>query len=85
MHLTGLHECKYGRRMSDLLTPDDIERMAREAGKTIKAVCEEAGVAQSTFSRWRRGHTEPTLDVYRRISAAASTPARPAATPEAVQ
>lgn len=30
-------------------------------------VCREAGIAPSTFSRWRRGETEPTLGVYRRV------------------
>ena len=53
--------------MNDLLTPADIERKAAEAGITLKEVCVRAGIAQSTFSRWKAGKTEPTLDVYRRI------------------
>jgi transcriptional regulator with XRE-family HTH domain len=53
--------------MDDLLSAADVERLAREGGLTIKEVCARARIAQSTFSRWRAGKTEPTLDVYRRI------------------
>ncbi|MBX9594312.1 MAG: helix-turn-helix domain-containing protein [Roseomonas sp.] len=62
--------------MTDLLSPSDVERLAKQAGKTLKQVCETAGIAQSTFSRWKRGQTEPTLDVYRRIRDAVA-PASP--------
>jgi transcriptional regulator with XRE-family HTH domain len=55
------------RVMDELLTPDDIERLAKLAGLTLKEVCSRAGIAQSTFSRWKAGATEPTLDVYRRL------------------
>jgi predicted transcriptional regulator len=67
MLLTGLHDCIYGRRMDDLLTPADIERLAREAGISLADACRRAGIAQSTFSRWKAGKTEPTLGVYRRL------------------
>ena len=60
--------------MGDLLTPSDIEALAAEAGKSIAQVCRDAGIAQSTFSRWKRGTTEPTLDVYRRLRDAATKP-----------
>ena len=53
--------------MDELLTPTDIERRADAAGLSIKDVCERAGIAHTTFYRWKAGKTEPTLDVYRRI------------------
>ena len=55
--------------MDSLLTPADIERLAEEAGLTLKEVCARAGIAQSTFSRWRAGKTVPSIDVYQRILA----------------
>jgi transcriptional regulator with XRE-family HTH domain len=61
--------------MAELLTPTDIERLAKQGGKSIAEVCREAGIAQSTFSRWKRGATEPTLDVYRRLATAAQAAA----------
>jgi len=56
------------------LTPREIEELADTAGKSMRRVCEEAGIAPSTFSRWKAGDTEPTLGVYRRILAAVSVP-----------
>jgi transcriptional regulator with XRE-family HTH domain len=53
--------------MSILLTPDQIEAKAAACGKSMAEVCRDAGIAQSTWSRWRRGETEPTLGVYRRL------------------
>jgi transcriptional regulator with XRE-family HTH domain len=50
-----------------LLSPADVERLAAQAGLTLKEVCSRAGIAQSTFSRWRAGKTSPTLDVYERL------------------
>jgi transcriptional regulator with XRE-family HTH domain len=66
--------------MSDLLTPHAIERLAKSVGKTMAQVCREANVAPSTFSRWKAGKTEPTLDVYRRLRQAVAAPAIAAAT-----
>ena len=57
--------------MSDLLTPTEIEACARAGGLTMAQVCKRANVAQSTFSRWKAGSTEPTIGVYRRIVDAA--------------
>jgi transcriptional regulator with XRE-family HTH domain len=56
--------------MSILLTPLDIEGKAAALGKTMADVCREAEVAPSTFTRWKRHETEPTLGVYRRLCAA---------------
>lgn len=53
--------------MSILLTPANIEAKAAAAGRTMAEVCRQAGIAPSTFTRWKRGETEPTLGVYRRL------------------
>jgi transcriptional regulator with XRE-family HTH domain len=53
--------------MTDLLSPSDVETLAAKAGKTMAQVCREAGIAPSTFTRWKAGITEPSLPVYRRI------------------
>jgi len=53
--------------MDELLSAADVERLAGEAGLSIKDVCARAGIAHTTFYRWKSGKTEPTLDVYRRI------------------
>jgi predicted transcriptional regulator len=64
--------------MSELLTPEEIERRASVAGLSMADVCRSAGIARSTFSRWKAGETEPTLSVYRRLCEAVS-PAESAA------
>lgn len=56
--------------------------MANDRGITIAEVCRRAGIAHTTFGRWRRGETEPTLDVYRRIRAVV-VPAKDAASQDA--
>lgn len=53
--------------MTDLLSPVEIEARAKAAGLTLVEVCRRAGIAPSTFSRWKAGKTEPTLDIYRRL------------------
>jgi transcriptional regulator with XRE-family HTH domain len=65
--------------MSILLTPDQIEAKAAACGKSMAEVCREAAIAPSTFSRWRRGETEPTLGVYRRLCEAVGVPVSAAA------
>jgi transcriptional regulator with XRE-family HTH domain len=55
------------------MTPIDVEDMAKKAGMTMAEVCRRAGVAKSTFTRWKNGSTEPTLDVYRRLRDAAAS------------
>jgi transcriptional regulator with XRE-family HTH domain len=53
--------------MDELLTPRDIELLAKSKGLTLVDVCKQAGIAESTFFRWKKGVSEPTLDVYRRL------------------
>jgi transcriptional regulator with XRE-family HTH domain len=61
-----------GVMIGDLLTASEIEAEAAAAGLSMAEVCRRAGVAQSTFTRWKSGKTEPTLDVYRKLRDAAS-------------
>jgi len=63
--------------MHELLTPKEIEEHAAAAGRTMAEVCRSAGVAPSTFTRWKAGQTEPTLGVYRRLVAALTPPPVP--------
>ncbi|WP_369690451.1 helix-turn-helix domain-containing protein [Gluconobacter albidus] len=37
----------------------------------MRDVCTNAGVAVSTWTRWKRGTTSPRIDVVERIAAAA--------------
>jgi predicted transcriptional regulator len=53
--------------MSDLLTPADIERLARKLGITMAEVCRRAGIATSIFTRWKSGLTSPSYRNYQRI------------------
>lgn len=65
--------------MHELLTPQDIEARAAKAGRTMTDVCRSAGVAPSTFTRWKAGQTEPTLGIYRRLVAAVGADSEAAA------
>ena len=50
------------------MSPDEIERQAAAVGLSLRELCARAGIAQSTFYRWKAGNTEPQVRVYRRIS-----------------
>ena len=41
----------------------DLEDRATALGLKFTAICREAGIAYSTFSRWRRGATDPLIKV----------------------
>jgi hypothetical protein len=82
--LDGLCNIAQSAAMSILLTPEQIEAKAAACGKSMAEVCREAAIAPSTFSRWRRGETEPTLGVYRRLCEAVGVAvSEPVATPAA--
>lgn len=52
---------------------DQIEAIASRAfrlRKSIRQVCKRAGVAPSTFSRWRSGSVAPTQDTIDRLNEA---------------
>ena len=44
-------------------TPQEMETAAKAAGFSMKKVCEKAGIAPSTWYRWRKGITVPTHPV----------------------
>lgn len=47
---------------------DDIEARAFASRTPIYKVCERAGVAPSTFSRWRAGAVEPSGDTIDKLT-----------------
>jgi transcriptional regulator with XRE-family HTH domain len=53
--------------MEDILSPDEIYLRARASGISISDLCKRAGVAHTTFYRWRAGESSPNLDVYCRL------------------
>ena len=53
---------------------EDLEAQAREAGKSISEVCREAGVARSTFTRWKSGSHEPNIRTLQKISDVLTAP-----------
>jgi len=57
-------------RMDARMTPQEIEAAVRRADGSIASLCRAAGIATSTFGRWKRGETSVTLDVYDRIVSA---------------
>jgi predicted transcriptional regulator len=57
----------------DMLSADEIYARACSVGLTIEDLAYGAGVAPSTFVRWKAGKTSPTLDVYTRVVAALLT------------
>ncbi len=63
---------------------EDLEAQAREAGKSISEVCRQAGVARSTFTRWKSGDNEPNVRTLQKISdvlKATGGPRQPEPTP----
>lgn len=49
---------------------EDIESAARDAGTTVTALCRDASVSRSVFTRWKSGGGDPTFDTVRRLIAA---------------
>jgi predicted transcriptional regulator len=62
-----VHLCKYLTGMTELPTPAEIENRAKQADLSLSDVCRKAGVAVSTFYRWKAGKTQPTLGVCRKL------------------
>ena len=66
------------RRMSTLLSPDDFLAAAADAGTSMSEVCRAAGIAPSTFSRWKAGQTSPSIENYQALLTALRNAKRPA-------
>ena len=62
------HVCAYACLMDTTSVVEALEAQAREAGKSISEVCRQAGVARSTFTRWKSGSHEPNMRTIQKIS-----------------
>ncbi len=51
-------------------TPDEIERDAKTIGLSMRLVCAKAGIAHTTWYRWKNAVTIPTHDIRVRLSQA---------------
>jgi hypothetical protein len=54
-----------------LLSPRELEALGRKNGWSLAALCREAKVAPSNFSRWKGGSNGMTLRIYQRVYAVA--------------
>jgi transcriptional regulator with XRE-family HTH domain len=48
-----------------------IEDRIRDAGKSVSDLCRGAGIARSTWDRWKRGETAPNLATWGAVRDAA--------------
>lgn len=48
----------------------EMEDKLSEVGQTVKALCEEAGVNQSTWTRWKAGSHTPNMATWQKVRAA---------------
>lgn len=58
-----------------------VEAHAKDAGVSVWALFERAGVAWETWRRWRSGESQPNLGTVKKLLAVpttSGTPARPA-------
>lgn len=52
---------------------DELFADAKANGISMSALCEKAGIAPTTPSRWKQGHTGPTLDKLMQLRSALSS------------
>jgi len=48
---------------------EDLERRIRAAGLTPAKACQQAGLAKSTWHRWKSGFTQPTIRSLEKLEA----------------
>jgi transcriptional regulator with XRE-family HTH domain len=60
--------------MGHLLSPREMEAKAKELGLSMEVLCERAGIAPSTFYRWKAGTTSPSVAIYQRLCEAMEPP-----------
>ena len=58
--------------MDNILSPHEIETLARSNGRKMAECCFEAGIKFSTFWRWKERGAKIGLENYQRLLAAAS-------------
>jgi transcriptional regulator with XRE-family HTH domain len=51
-------------------TPRDIERLAFEAGVSIGALCDRAGVSSQAYRNWKFDRVSPTLNTVQKLAEA---------------
>jgi transcriptional regulator with XRE-family HTH domain len=51
----------------DLIDPAELHQRAKAVGLSIRELCERAGVAASTFVRWKRGAHNVNIENYRKL------------------
>ncbi len=65
---------RHDARMAHLLSPSEIEDRAQTLGLSIPDFCRIAGVANTTFYRWKNGEHSPRIDIYQRFVNATEPP-----------
>lgn len=55
-----------------LLSPIELEALARQNGWSLAALCRESKVAPSNFTRWKNGANGMTFRIYERVYRVAS-------------
>lgn len=68
--------------MDRIVSAAEIEERARLRGLSMMQVTRRAGIAHSTWTRWRAAKSRPTLAVYERILAALDSDAPAPTSPE---
>lgn len=46
---------------------EDIEAKAKEKRLSLSKICERAGIARSTYQRWKQGISDPSITSINRI------------------
>lgn len=46
---------------------EKIETRLKEAGLPVSRICEQAGIARSTWDRWRSGATSPNMSTWAQV------------------
>jgi hypothetical protein len=54
-------------KLSDIVTPNGLEDWAKSCGLRMNEVCREAGVARSTWWRWKNGKSGMTMTIYTKL------------------
>lgn len=49
-----------------------VVSLAKIAGISVTALCQRAGIAPSTVTRWRSGKTQPSFRIWEKIVKAAN-------------
>ena len=70
--LAYARKCAYAYRMDSISLVEKLEARAKAVGLSLNEVCRQAGVARSTFTRWKSGDHTPTIRVLQKMDAVVS-------------